>query len=129
MSDHWEARIDRQIREAQERGDFDDLPGTGKPLPGKGEQLAEDWWLREYVKREKLGSAVLPTTLRLRREIEDLERNLSKKRTETAVRQFVDDLNTQIRAAQIGPVDGPPVSLKTVDAEEAVKAWRDARTA
>jgi hypothetical protein len=26
--------IERQIREAQERGAFDDLPGAGKPIPG-----------------------------------------------------------------------------------------------
>jgi DnaJ family protein C protein 28 len=28
----WESWIDQQIREAQERGDFDNLPGSGKPL-------------------------------------------------------------------------------------------------
>lgn len=28
----WESWIDQAIREAQERGEFDDLPGRGKPL-------------------------------------------------------------------------------------------------
>jgi DnaJ family protein C protein 28 len=28
----WESWIDQQIREAQERGEFDNLPGKGKPL-------------------------------------------------------------------------------------------------
>ena len=28
----WEKWIDQQIREAQERGEFDNLPGKGKPL-------------------------------------------------------------------------------------------------
>ena len=28
----WESWIDQQIREAQERGEFDDLPGKGSPL-------------------------------------------------------------------------------------------------
>jgi DnaJ family protein C protein 28 len=28
----WESWIDQKIREAQERGDFDNLPGKGKPL-------------------------------------------------------------------------------------------------
>jgi hypothetical protein len=27
--DRWESLVDRKIREAQERGDFDDLPGKG----------------------------------------------------------------------------------------------------
>ena len=29
---NWESWVDRQIREAQERGDFDNLPGMGAPL-------------------------------------------------------------------------------------------------
>ncbi len=28
----WESWVDQQIREAQERGEFDNLPGMGKPL-------------------------------------------------------------------------------------------------
>jgi DnaJ family protein C protein 28 len=29
---HWESLIDQKIREAMERGEFDDLPGKGKPV-------------------------------------------------------------------------------------------------
>lgn len=29
---HWESLIDQKIREAMEQGEFDDLPGKGKPL-------------------------------------------------------------------------------------------------
>jgi hypothetical protein len=29
---HWESLIDQKIREAMERGEFDDLPGKGEPL-------------------------------------------------------------------------------------------------
>lgn len=47
----WESAIDRQIREAQERGDFDDLPGRGKPLDltswGEGE-----WALAHHVLKQ-----------------------------------------------------------------------------
>jgi DnaJ-like protein len=28
----WESAVDKQIREAEERGEFDNLPGRGKPL-------------------------------------------------------------------------------------------------
>jgi Domain of unknown function (DUF1992) len=28
----WESAVDKQIREAEERGEFDNLPGKGKPL-------------------------------------------------------------------------------------------------
>ena len=33
MSFH-ESWVEKQIREAQERGEFDNLPGAGKPLSG-----------------------------------------------------------------------------------------------
>lgn len=39
MMEGWEERVERQIREAMERGAFRDLPGKGKPL------LLEDWSL------------------------------------------------------------------------------------
>jgi hypothetical protein len=29
---HWESLIDQKIREAMERGEFDDLPGKGQPV-------------------------------------------------------------------------------------------------
>jgi hypothetical protein len=32
MPRDWQSWLDQQIREAQERGDFDDLPGKGQPL-------------------------------------------------------------------------------------------------
>lgn len=39
----WEHWIDQQIREAQERGDFDNLPGAGKPLdPVAANPFAQD---------------------------------------------------------------------------------------
>jgi DnaJ family protein C protein 28 len=41
----WEDWIDRQIREAQERGAFDDLPGRGKPLDLTPNPYARDWEL------------------------------------------------------------------------------------
>lgn len=37
---HYESWIDRQIRQAQERGDFDNLPGHGRPLADDDPNLA-----------------------------------------------------------------------------------------
>ncbi len=47
----FESHVDRLLREAMERGDFDDLPGKGKPIPGAGTKDDEYWWLRKWVKR------------------------------------------------------------------------------
>jgi hypothetical protein len=40
-----EALIDRQIREAQEAGAFDDLPHQGRPLPLVDDSAAGEWAL------------------------------------------------------------------------------------
>ncbi len=43
MSETFESPLDQIIREARERGEFDDLPGKGKPLHWEDEsQVPED---------------------------------------------------------------------------------------
>lgn len=126
MTSWYESRIDQQIREAQERGEFDNLPGTGKPLPDHNELHDEDWWVKELMRREGL-RPVLPTSLALRKEAEDLMQTISKKTTESSVREIVNDLNNRILRARRGPVDGPPVVIQTFDVEKVLQAWRELR--
>ncbi len=45
----WESLIDRQIREAQEEGEFDNLPHRGAPLPNTDNPLAGDWALAYHM--------------------------------------------------------------------------------
>ncbi len=52
LSEH-ESFVDRVIREAMERGEFDDLPGAGKPIPGEGTVDSEGWWIRRWVERNR----------------------------------------------------------------------------
>ena len=40
----FETWIDRQIREAEERGAFDDLAGAGKPLPRRDQPFTIERW-------------------------------------------------------------------------------------
>ncbi len=42
------------IREAIEKGEFDDLPGEGSPIPGAGRVDDELWWVRRWVKRNRI---------------------------------------------------------------------------
>ena len=126
MASWYESHIDRQIREAQERGEFDDLPGAGKPLPDHGELYDEDWWIRDLARREGLPGGI-PPTLRLRREVEDLPATLVTCKTEDAVRRAVADLNTRIERARRGLIEGPPTILRPLDVDEIVTAWRNAR--
>jgi len=123
VTSSYESPLDRQIREAVERGEFENLPGSGRPLPGYGEGYDEEWWLKDLVRRENITGA-LPTSLMLRREIEELAQTLAKRKTEASVRAYLEDLNERIRRAQRGHVNGPPVVLSTVDVDAAVLAWR-----
>src|SRR5574340_164000 len=120
----FETWIDRQIRMAQERGDFDNLPGAGKPLTGLGDVDDELWWVRRYLHREGLPTdALLPTPLQLRREIERLPDTVRDLPSEQAVRDVVAELNLRIVAWLRAPT-GPQVPVGRVNAEHVVARWR-----
>lgn len=124
----FESWIDRQIRTARERGELDDLPGTGKPLPDLGNE-SELSWVKKYVEREGLSTeALLPPAVQLRKEIERLPETLDELRSEQAVREQVGELNLRI-AEWLRAPSGPRVKVAPVDVEEVVRRWRDRRAA
>lgn len=111
----WESRIDKQIREAEERGDFANLPGVGKPLAGIDEPYDEDWWVKGLLRRENM-----PDQPALRKEVEALPERLARLTLESSVRDIVTDLNNRIRTDSGGTV-------QPVDVNAAVTAWKAAR--
>lgn len=118
--------VERQIRVAQERGEFDDLPGAGKPLPRRSGDVME--WVAEKLRAENTDTrSLLPPSLALRKELEDLPARLSTVRSERAVREIVADLNRRIKAEILVPRGGPPLLVRPVDVEEAVENWRTSR--
>jgi DnaJ-like protein len=127
MSD-WESRfesyVDRRIREAEERGEFDDLPGTGKPLPGIDRPPSADWWLKKLMEREKLGIHALPPALALRKEAQELMATLSERWSEAAVRDAVEDYNRRAAKVRRDPQIGSSVTVDLLDADKAVAVWR-----
>ncbi len=54
LSDTFESVVERRIREAMERGEFDDLPGAGEPIPGAAEPYDPLWWVKSWIERERL---------------------------------------------------------------------------
>jgi hypothetical protein len=127
MANWYETSIDRQLREAAERGEFDNLPGTGKPLSDHGREYEDDWWVKDWLRREGATAGVIPPTLALRRDVEDLAARVDRLHTEAEVRDRVAELNERIRKARVGLLDGPPVMLPPLDADEVVAAWRERR--
>ena len=75
----WESAVERQIREAQERGDFDDLPGRGRPLPP--EPWEGEWALAFHVLRQ--AGETLPW-IALGNEIEQRQERLARLRADAA---------------------------------------------
>ncbi len=119
----YESWIDRQIREAQERGAFDNLPGAGQPLHLDTD---EDWWIKAKIRRENLEPA-LPGPLLLRREVERIQGTLADVRSEAAAREILEDLNQRIREHYARPSSGPVLVVRLVDVEAELASWREAR--
>jgi hypothetical protein len=119
----YESWVERQIREAIERGEFDNLPGAGRPIPGLNGREDENWWVKGFLEREKLPMP-LPASLALRKEVADLPRELAEVTNEEVVREIVADLNQRIRDSHRRRVDEPPVVVGLVDVEAAVAQWR-----
>lgn len=129
MAETFETRIDRLIREAQERGEFDNLPGAGKPLDLSDADDPE-WWAKRKIKEENLdSSALLPSSLQLRRERQAFPDSLTDMRDETAVRAVLEDFNRRVRRDHLSPGLGPVsyVLARTIDIEDMIGQWRRLR--
>jgi hypothetical protein len=118
--------VERQIREAIERGEFDNLPGQGKPIKGLGRD-DENWWVKAYLEREQL-PLPLPTSLALRKEVMELGDTLADIPDEESVREIVKDLNHRIAESHRIRVDGPHIVIGLVNVERAVADWRQRRS-
>jgi len=124
---HQSQWVDLQIQEAMKRGDFDNLPGTGKPIEGLGTEHDPDWWLKKLVEREKV--SVLPPALQLRKDDAELDARLDRHSAESEVRRELEEFNARVMRARYTPVDGPPLITMPRDVEADVEAWRDRRLA
>ncbi|MFF8876538.1 DnaJ family domain-containing protein [Streptomyces flaveolus] len=124
----FESWVDKQIRDADARGEFDRLPGAGKPLPSDVESTYDElWWVKRKMARE--GLSVLPPTLALRKEAEDALAAALDAPTEGAARRIVEQINVKIRDVMFKPPPGPPLGKKPYDVEEVVRQWRERRAA
>ncbi len=119
--------VDLQIRQAMERGEFENLPGAGKPIEGLGEHHDPDWWLKKLVERERI--TVLPPSIALRKEDAELDDALDKLFSEGEVRRHVEDFNARVVRARYSLHPGPPLITMPRDVEATVAAWRERREA
>lgn len=115
---------DMQIRRAIERGEFDDLPGSGRPLDLSDSGDA-NWWFRKLMQRE--GFVTLPSSIQLRKDDAALDAQLDRLFREADVREEVEEFNRRVVRARYDLSGGPPLVTMPRDVEETVRAWTDRR--
>ena len=126
----FESRVERMIREATERGEFDNLPGAGKPLD-LTDSDDPDWWVKRKIREENLdSSALLPAPLLLRREAQDFPESLRHIADEDAVRDILIEFNRRVREAHLAARQMAlphSVVAHTVDVDDVIRRWRALR--
>ncbi|CAM5476174.1 DnaJ family domain-containing protein [Streptomyces griseomycini] len=124
----FESWADKQIRDAEARGEFERLPGAGRPLPRDVEATYDElWWVKRKMARE--GFSVLPPALALRKEAEDALQAALAAPSERIVRKILAEINDRIREMMFKPPPGPPLGKKPYDVEDVVRQWRERRAA
>ena len=118
--------VEISIQQAIRRGEFDNLPGAGKPLEGLGEVHDPDWWIRRKIERERL-TGLGPPALTLRTENAELDGRLDAMGTEQRVREMLEEFNNRVIEARRQLQGGPPVVTPTRDIEEELQNWRERR--
>lgn len=122
--------VEKRIRAAIERGEFDGLPGAGKPLD-LSDADDPDWWVKRMIRREGLSmSGALPPVLSLRREREEFPASLADLATEASVRAVLTDYNRRVKEDRLRSVPlgrGIPVVAPLVDIEAMVASWAQLR--
>src|SRR5262245_41841967 len=116
--------VEKQIREAYQRGDFDDLPGAGKPLHLRHPDDPE-WFAKQLMEREHI-TGVLPGPLALRKERRELPDLIDQLHDEDDVREVLRDFNRRVREALLRD---SKVLVGGVNVEEYAAAWRTRRSA
>lgn len=118
--------VDVVIDQAIARGEFDDLPLAGKPIPGIGTQHDPDWWLKALIEREQI-SGVLPEAIQLRKDDAGLQERLDRLHDEADVRGALEEFNARIVSARRQLMGGPPVVTPLRDVELEVRQWHARR--
>ena len=119
----WESWTEKLIRQGIERGELevgDDW--KGKPLPGRGQEDDELWWVRRKLRDED--ASYLPPQLAIRHEVDEARAKIAAACTETEVRSLVEAINERIRHVNRTTISGPPTTVAPLDVEDTVGHWR-----
>ena len=107
----WERIAENRIRDAMQAGEFDNLPGAGKPLPNLTDGYDPEWWLKQLVQREQI--SVLPPSLEVLRKVESEMAAIWLLADEAKVRSRLLALNREIAKVNARATEGPPTRRLT----------------
>jgi len=125
----WDSLAEQRIQAAQAEGQFENLPGFGKPIPGIDEPHDDLWWVKDKLKREQLSS--LPPALAIRLDVQNTLANLQNLKTESEVRRDLAALNDRIKKAAFAITWGPSVDvipLTNTEIDDLVARWQASKT-
>ncbi len=126
----FETWVERQISQAQRSGQFDNLPGAGKPLPRRSEDESVYEWVVEKARKENIDLfGMLPPGLALRKEREDLRHRAAALPSEAAVRALGEDFNARVQAHWRRPQLRADVVPGMAGVDELVAEWLRPRPA
>jgi hypothetical protein len=108
--------VERQIREAMERGEFDHLPGTGRPLDLGDDD--PDWWARRRLAELRRLEAQAELVARLTAGVDALWTEPDPHH----LRRRVSELNARIEEAN--RCLDPALALPAIDHADAERRWR-----
>lgn len=114
--DRYRDFVEDQLREAMERGEFEDLPGRGRRL-----ELGDDspnWWARrkmEELKRQDEVTELLRRLEQTRDRIWSLPDEASVSSAARALNREIEEVNPGLREEE---------RLRPLDPEAAVATWR-----
>ncbi|MDN5599025.1 MAG: DUF1992 domain-containing protein [Brachybacterium sp.] len=120
------ARIESAIEQAARRGDFDDLPGAGKPLdlPSSHDP---DWWINQRIASGDIDrQALLPVVVLLRKEFENRDETLAALPHERAAREYAEEFTERVHQDRR---ENPFQTMLAPawDPDDAVQRWREVR--
>ena len=94
-----QAIVEERIRKAQREGQFDNLPGKGKPL-----KLDDDSMIAPHMRasyRILKNAGILPPEMQLRKDVSDLRQLLNEVQCEEDARLLVQEINEKILASNL----------------------------
>lgn len=113
----YEASVEKQIREAMERGEFDDLPGAGRKLD-LGSDEGASWWAKRKLDEVRARERLIEAAQTLDKQRDGLWTLADEEKVRAEVARLnheIDELNSTLPSEE---------RVQKLDPGEALRAWR-----